>query len=682
MSATDILKQQAMKSIKHKFTIILILIAMVPLITVSAIFITTFNLTMQNRILSQVEAMAKLKQSVMDTHYSFMQKNAKALSENPAIRGASSLARAIPAGAFSQTAEYAAAFAVLRDYQEGHWGYYHHIMLADAKGRVIMSPFHGDQKNSHLGQNLSTSPFFSKSLKEPQITDFFGFTERDHYHQLLLYPVGPAGRITGVLAFEIEIGRIREMLLSSFEDIKSARVFLATLDGKEVVKLKSDVSARLPDALAAEALKNSVASMEYRNASGKNVIGVALVKGGYPWILTVEMETGEIYGRLTSLTALMLAVLAAVLSAVIIIGRRTASRIADPVVLISDAAVKITGGDLSVSVEITSDDEVGRLSAAFNAFSARLRGIVDDIKTATAQMAASSVELSSSSTSFSRSAQDQAASTEQVTSSIEEISAGMEGIARGASSSIGSISSLSGRMQDLSEIIDRMAAEVRATRETIAGITEKTRAGESSLREMSTTFSRVYDSSKDMLNIVEIITGISEQINLLSLNAAIEAARAGDQGRGFAVVADEISKLAEQTAASIKDIDRIIKTNNSEVSRGIAIVGESIDLMRSIIDAIGRIGILMDHVYDNMKDQIGTNLAVNSEAESVMNAVEDIALAISEQKTAIGEIVKSIAVITELSQTGAAGSEELTGSAEEMSALAESLKQKTDFFKL
>jgi methyl-accepting chemotaxis protein len=90
----------------------------------------------------------------------------------------------------------------------------------------------------------------------------------------------------------------------------------------------------------------------------------------------------------------------------------------------------------------------------------------------------------------------------------------------------------------------------------------------------------------------------------------------------------------------------------------------------------------MEKVYRNMKDQIATNVTVNSEAESVLNVVKDINMSISEQKTAIMEIVKSISSITELSQTGAAGSEELTGSSEEISALAESLKQKTDFFKV
>ena len=94
-------------------------------------------------------------------------------------------------------------------------------------------------------------------------------------------------------------------------------------------------------------------------------------------------------------------------------------------------------------------------------------------------------------------------------------------------------------------------------------------------------------SSREMMGIVDIINDISEKINLLSLNAAIEAARAGDAGRGFAVVADEISKLADQTAISIKEIDRLIKVNNDEITAG----GDNID---SAIDTISACSDLCD----------------------------------------------------------------------------------------
>jgi methyl-accepting chemotaxis protein len=93
-------------------------------------------------------------------------------------------------------------------------------------------------------------------------------------------------------------------------------------------------------------------------------------------------------------------------------------------------------------------------------------------------------------------------------------------------------------------------------------------------------------SSGEMTGIVEIINSISDQINLLSLNAAIEAARAGDAGRGFAVVADAISKLADQTATSIKDIDGLIRANTEEIERGISNARTTIETISGIIEGV------------------------------------------------------------------------------------------------
>ena len=114
-------------------------------------------------------------------------------------------------------------------------------------------------------------------------------------------------------------------------------------------------------------------------------------------------------------------------------------------------------------------------------------------------------------------------------------------------------------------IILEMGQKTRDTSSLTESISDQARTGSKSLEDMNESITKISASSGEVKNIIGIINDISDKINLLSLNAAIEAARAGEAGRGFAVVADEISKLADQTAQSIKGISDLIRENDSEI---------------------------------------------------------------------------------------------------------------------
>jgi methyl-accepting chemotaxis protein len=194
--------------------------------------------------------------------------------------------------------------------------------------------------------------------------------------------------------------------------------------------------------------------------------------------------------------------------------------------------------------------------------------------------------------------------------------------------------------------------------------------------------STITGSSQDMMNIVKIINDISDQINLLSLNAAIEAARAGEAGRGFAVVADEISKLADQTAQSIKDIDRLIKQNSAEIIKGKGSIDTTTETIHGVTEGISSMAEMIHRISASMSGQMNVYSEIQSQATNVKNRSEEITNAMEEQKIGIKEISQSITSINELTQSNAAGVEEMTGSSENVSLLAENLKKELDYFKV
>ncbi len=343
---------------------------------------------------------------------------------------------------------------------------------------------------------------------------------------------------------------------------------------------------------------------------------------------------------------------------------------------------RVSEGDLTTNIDDSRSDEFGMLARTFNSFVEQIRGIVNEILDMSAQLASSSEELASTSLSFSENAQSQAASSEEVTATIEEISAGMDGVSVSAQQQAARLNDLVTIREKLNANVQDMKARINSTLKQSEIIADKAKSGESSLNSMDSSIQKIGKSSGEVTNIVQIINDISDKINLLSLNAAIEAARAGDSGRGFAVVADEISKLADQTATSIKDIDRLIKANDVEIQNGLLNVKSTVDIISVIIDGVGDISTMMHSINDAMSEQVGINEKANSEMQQIKQRSDEIKHSSEEQKIATEEIAKSIADISHITQTTASGAEEMTANAEEIAGMADRLKARVDYFQV
>ncbi len=235
---------------------------------------------------------------------------------------------------------------------------------------------------------------------------------------------------------------------------------------------------------------------------------------------------------------------------------------------------------------------------------------------------------------------------------------------------------LIGIVNEYSELVTEIQKQIHSGRhlsEVMSGQAINTRK---LLTNLSKRIHTVVKRSAEIANFSGVIREISDKINLLSLNAAIEAARAGDAGCGFAVVADEISKLADQTAGSVKEIDLLIVANNEEVNSSLQHVDESSTAMGQMLQNVQNVDIMMQSISESINKQAMISERINQSANVEVNERSDeVIAAINEQLRALDQLVSSSHHIQDLSKSNQTQAELMTESTSLLRELAKKLTE-------
>jgi methyl-accepting chemotaxis protein len=339
-------------------------------------------------------------------------------------------------------------------------------------------------------------------------------------------------------------------------------------------------------------------------------------------------------------------------------------------------------GDLTQKIAIRTHDEVGNVAGLFNKLIEQLGGMIRTIKSSSDHIAHSSIEMTNSSGSLASVAQDQAASIEETSSAMEQIKATIDSVfdtTKAQASRAGDNKIL---MEHLSESIN----QINKTAQNASRMADDTYKyaidGEQVLGQTVDGMKAINESSSRITDFVSIINDISDQINLLSLNASIEAARAGDHGKGFAVVAEEIAKLAEQTAGSTGEIKKLILESNNKVEMGSQLVTKTAESLRLIITNVKKTAELMEQIAKSSVELDENSKKAAGNAKEVNRMSEEISTMMQEQSISSNEIIKAIDRINDVTQSVASGSEELAASSEELSSQSELLNNLVNKFKI
>lgn len=269
-------------------------------------------------------------------------------------------------------------------------------------------------------------------------------------------------------------------------------------------------------------------------------------------------------------------------------------------------------GDLTRRLNIESNDEIGELSRSFNRFVERIHASITEVASVTRKVHELAIKVTTSSNDSISVSSEQSRRTESVAAAINELGAASQEIARNAADASSQASNANeqaeqGRrvMQDTIQAMESLSGTINTSREQIGAVST---------------------STNEISSILGVIQGVSEQTNLLALNAAIEAARAGEAGRGFAVVADEVRNLAHRTRQSTEEIQNMISNLQLNASNAVSAMQASENSSKQTVEVVNQAGESLAVVVNRIVEIDGMNQSVATATEEQTTVVEALNL--------------------------------------------------------
>lgn len=656
------------KSIRAKLIIWFLLIALLPLLTSSII---TYQQTSEELIQNQknsfrsiVETKAAAMDQWLDRHMAEIELSAKT----------DTVQSLDPSG--------------ITPYLEvihNHSKVYESVGVAGPEGIVI-----ANSTPSIVGLNIHDTDYFQKGIKgEPYFSDIIVSKSTGNRILIVSSPIeDKQGRVLGVMYGTVNF----EMFIKTFLEDADDEADILLVDANERVQYAAnqDLIAKTVDetdfsedlkAILKNNRNETGITLNTENGVEFLIAFAPITETDYNIFYTIKLDTVLASANAIQMDMILVMTIAALL--VVILAIYISGTIAKPITKVIHLVTRIAQGDLTIaSVRIKGTDEIAQLGQHVQEMTKHLRELIGKVASTSEQVAASSQELT--------------ASAEETSRVIEQISSSAQDIASGAgqqvtntdrsleivtkmSSEIVHISELS---QNVTELSDEAVQTSSQGNQAVVESMNQMKQIEDKTNRIAQTVQELGSKSAEIEDIISVISGIASQTNLLALNAAIEAARAGEHGRGFAVVADEVRKLAEQSALAAEQIGGIVQQIQTDIQASMTEMNEGIAAVRA---------------GTQLTEKAGNSFhAISHSVGEVYLHIQKVTQAIQELQTGSNQMVSSIESVQGISQEFAGTTQQVAAAAEEQSAsmeqiaatsltlarMAEDLQQSVQTFKL
>ncbi|MDH5599827.1 MAG: methyl-accepting chemotaxis protein [Gammaproteobacteria bacterium] len=584
---------------------------------------------------------------------------------------------------------------------------YYDIFLVDHKtGNIIYSVYkeldyttsllNGSYANSGMGKVFRQANKLNKD--GVAIVDFEPYSPSyEGAASFIASPVFENGQKTGILIFQMPIGRINAAMTSGekWKDIglgdsgetylvgsdfkaRSISRFLIE-DKKGFVELMNNVGVdnKVVAEISAKGTNIGLQKIETRGTkaalAGKkdfeifpdyrnvNVLSAytPLNIPGLKWALMSEIDEEEAFAATSHLTtsiikaSLIIFIVIAVVS--LGLGIFFANGITSPISRLRQVMNDVeVNKDLTLRSDVNSKDEIGEMAHAFNTMLHNFEGLIKQVVSTSTQLATAAEEVSAVASDSAQNVERQHVETDMVATAINEMTATVQEVAQNA--------------QNASSAATNADTESKTGKHVVTNTSQAIVQLLDDVENAAKVIQNVEQASETIGTVLDVIKNIAEQTNLLALNAAIEAARAGEQGRGFAVVADEVRTLASRTQQSTAEIENMIMQLQDGAK-------QAVDVMDKGSEQAKKGAEMAKEAADSLN-------AITQAVSTISEMNTQIAAAAEEQSAVSEEINRSIVKISELSQQTASGAEQTTGASAELARLASDLQAKISMFKV
>lgn len=379
-------------------------------------------------------------------------------------------------------------------------------------------------------------------------------------------------------------------------------------------------------------------------------------------------------------TALIISILAAIVGA--FIGYLTARKIAKQVKNMAQAAQQVAAGDLRITVQAETKDEIGHLADALSTMVADLRNVVKKVQSNAQQVAAASEELTAS-------ADQSAQAANQVAGSIVEVAAGAAGQLKSANDTTGVVESMSAGIEEIAASANQVANHsFKATDMAKEGGISVQKAVnqmaqvEKTVDSSAKVVAKLGERSKEIGQIVDTISSIAGQTNLLALNAAIEAARAGEQGRGFAVVADEVRKLAEQSQDAAKQIGELIVKIQADTEQAVVSMTDGTREVKVGTEVVNAAGASFNEIASFIMEMSEQIKEISAAIQQMAGGSQQIVVSVKDIEGLSQKTADEAQTVSAATEEQSASMEEIASSSKALAMMAQELQETVSKFKI
>ena len=339
----------------------------------------------------------------------------------------------------------------------------------------------------------------------------------------------------------------------------------------------------------------------------------------------------------------------------ILLGFSIINSVKRPVGELRGVMVKMSAdGDLNARVNVQGKDEIGEMASAFNVLMEGFAGIIRQVSNSAGTVSSTAARLSASSAQIEHGSQAQSEAAASTAAAVEEITV--------------SISSVASNTEDVRKLSEKSLHQTRLGNQNVASMVGEIERVQEAVRLIASSVVEFIESTRAIAGMTQQVKDIADQTNLLALNAAIEAARAGEQGRGFAVVADEVRKLAEKSAQSAGEIDRVTSSLNQKSNDVEATVQQGLQSLQATQEQVERVSAVLTEA--------------GALVEQSSAGVNDIASSVKEQSVASNEIARNVEKIAQMSEESHAAVESNAEQIVRLEQLARELQDVVQRFKV